>query len=174
MNNHSNDIAIVLFDDKLVSNRSIYNLLEEVYVNAGYTDQASALILFDAEAVCQRGHLYMAIEASHSQLVGMVILVPPESPACKLAKQGEAEIHLLAVKPAFRGYGIGRKLITAAIDHARRDSYQRIILWTQPSMKAAQALYQSCGFSFVEPFKAANKAFLRFDKDLTSNDNKSG
>jgi len=168
MDNNASEISIVLADANTPSDHSLVNLLDEVYVAAGYTDPAVAQSLFEPAAVRRRGHLYAAIESSRAEFVGMVILVPPDSEARQLAKQDEAELHLLAVKPAFRGRGVGKKLMQAATDHAIRESYRQLILWTQPSMLAAQALYESVGFIYVETFSRGNKSFRLFRKSLIS------
>lgn len=167
MKHNTSEIAIVLADANAANDQSLANLLDEVYVAAGYTDPAVALSLFEPSAVRRRGQLYAAIESSRAELVGMVILVAADSQARQLAKHGEAELHLLAVKPAFRGRGIAKRLIQAATDAAIRESYQHLILWTQPSMVAAQALYESQGFLFVEAFSRGNKSFRLYRKSLT-------
>jgi len=141
-------------------------LLEEVYVGGGFTELSVAQTLFDPAAVRRRGTLFIAMDLNQQALIGMVILVPPDSEACKLAKQGEAEIHLLAVKDSYRGRGVGKKLIQAAIAHADRAAYRRLILWTQPSMIAAQQLYASCGFRYINDFAFANKTYKLFHKEL--------
>jgi ribosomal protein S18 acetylase RimI-like enzyme len=76
----------------------------------------------------------------------MVIVVTPDSPARRLANADEAELHLLAVDDAYRGVGLGRALVSAAIEVAKELGFRKIVLWTQPSMTAAQKLYESTGF----------------------------
>lgn len=56
------------------------------------------------------------------------------------------DIHNLAVHPAHRRQGIGRALLQAVIEEARRESLQRITLEVRKSNEAAQRLYQSLGF----------------------------
>ena len=78
------------------------------------------------------------------------------------AESPAAEIHLLAVDPPWRGRGIGQALVDAAIGRARQGGASRILLWTQPTMVAAQRLYVRCGFQRAPEldFKRGNRQFL--------------
>lgn len=168
MHDRISEVKIVLADERSPDNDALRTLLHDVYVDEGYTEKSVAQAQFEPEAVRQRGFLYIALDTQDASLVGMVILVPPSSPACRLAQQDEAELHLLAVKPEFRGQGVGKKLIQSATDHARREGYQRLVLWTQASMIAAQHLYHTCGFKFIENFTRANTSFKLYHKTLNS------
>lgn len=124
----------------------IEDLLRRVYVDAGFTDPGLAASLFTAQAVRQRGKLFLARASAERSLLGMVIAVPPTSPARRMAASDEMEMHLLAVAPDRRSSGIGMALVAAALDFARSGSYKRVVLWTQPSMHAAQRLYERATF----------------------------
>ncbi len=58
----------------------------------------------------------------------------------------EADIHNLAVHPSHRRRGIGRSLLTTAIDGAKGQGSDRVTLEVRKSNQAAQQLYQSLGF----------------------------
>ena len=58
----------------------------------------------------------------------------------------EAQINNIAVHPERRGAGLGRRLLRAAIDLARRRGCAEAILEVRPSNAAALALYRSEGF----------------------------
>jgi ribosomal protein S18 acetylase RimI-like enzyme len=56
------------------------------------------------------------------------------------------EMKRLYVREQFRGLGIGRALVEAIIDKARKIGYNYMRLDTVPSMEVASALYVSVGF----------------------------
>jgi len=141
-------------------------LLTQVYVTGGFTTSTEAASLFDAAAVRARGTIIGAREKRSSDLAGIVIVVPPSSPARRLANDNEAEMHLLGVKPAYRGYGVGRMLVVSAIGNATQSGYSKMILWTQHSMRAAQQLYEDTGFIHVADMTRNGRDFKVYEKVL--------
>lgn len=59
--------------------------------------------------------------------------------------QGEYYIDSVAVAPNYRGQGVGKKLLLAAIDEARVLSRPAVLACDQENL-AAKALYESLGF----------------------------
>jgi putative acetyltransferase len=57
-----------------------------------------------------------------------------------------AEAKRLYVRPAFRGYGLGRALMEWAMAEARAAGYREIVGDTMPVMRDALALYERMGF----------------------------
>lgn len=70
----------------------------------------------------------------------------------------KATLFGMYVPPEYRGCGIGRTLVVAALDHAQsRGGIKLVQLTVTDGNKAAQALYESCGFEQfgLEPFAVA-------------------
>jgi GNAT superfamily N-acetyltransferase len=62
------------------------------------------------------------------------------------------ELKRLFVRPAHRRGGVGRVLISAAIESARKCGYSALVLDTLAFMKPAVALYESFGFRRIAPY----------------------
>ncbi|MGJ8690481.1 MAG: GNAT family N-acetyltransferase [Gammaproteobacteria bacterium] len=143
-----------------VEDAELTDLLTQVYVDGGYTDAAIAGSMFEPSAVRQRGTLFGARDERTNDLAGIVILVPPESKARRIARGNEVEMQLLGVKSNYRNCGLGRLLILNVIAKAKYDGRSKIILWTQPTMVNAQRLYESFGFSRDGDFEQNGRKFI--------------
>ena len=69
-------------------------------------------------------------------------------------------IHDLAVLPEFRGKGVGRALLRAAEEHARRKGCCKLTLEVQDDNAPARTLYQRFGFEDVVYGDSATTRFL--------------
>lgn len=70
---------------------------------------------------------------------------------------GEGEIQRIAVLPAYRRLGLGRKLMDAMVDYATENRAAAISLEVRESNLAARNLYKSYGFSA----EAVRKGYYR-------------
>lgn len=68
---------------------------------------------------------------------------------CVRHDERTAQLRLFLVEPSARRQGLGRRLLNACLDHARDHGFDRMILWTHKSHKAACALYAASGFRMV-------------------------
>jgi GNAT superfamily N-acetyltransferase len=59
---------------------------------------------------------------------------------------GTANLRMLGVDPQVRGRGVGRALVEACLDLARRQGKRAVTLHTTRDMKVAHRLYESMGF----------------------------
>lgn len=145
----------------------LVELLTQAFVGGGFTTAEIAARMFEPAIVRARGELLYARDAA-SLLAGVVCLVGPSSPARRFALAGEVEMHLLAVRADSRGAGLGRALVMAAIDRAREQRYERLLLWTQPTMIAAHALYAATGFERrpARDFTRDGRQFLFLERAL--------
>ena len=64
-----------------------------------------------------------------------------------------AELKRLYVRPEARGQSVARRLLSAALAHAREANVRTVRLDTFVTMTAAQTLYESLGFRVVAPFE---------------------
>lgn len=62
------------------------------------------------------------------------------------------EMKRLFVRPAFRGFGLGRLLAQGLIDSATQAGYSAMLLDTFDDMESARSLYDSLGFEPVPPY----------------------
>jgi GNAT superfamily N-acetyltransferase len=109
-----------------------------------------------------RGALFVAEEKG--RLHGTISLRPIEEQAC-FARAYDAkacEMKRLFVRPDARGRGLAKRLISVALDEARRLQYSEIRLDTLPMMGDAQSLYTSLGFHDIEPYYDTPIAGTRF------------
>jgi ribosomal protein S18 acetylase RimI-like enzyme len=158
--------TIATADVLQIADHEISGLLMQVYIAGGFTTPVEAASLFEPSAVRKRGTLIGARDNRNSNLAGFIIVVPPDSPARKLAANNEGELHLLGVLPEYRGHGLGRRLIDASIDKANRLGYSKLILWTQLTMISAQRLYEAAGFQYIKDIERNGRKFKVYERAL--------
>lgn len=79
-------------------------------------------------------------------VVGYVVATQSQDPV------GLAIVSI-AVDPAHRRHGLGRKLLAACLNQARKDRYSQVVLRVQTLNRPALELYQSMGFKATETMK---------------------
>jgi ribosomal protein S18 acetylase RimI-like enzyme len=87
-----------------------------------------------------RERLWLAEAAEH--LVGSIAIL-------KNAEE-VAQLRWLVVNPAFRGRGLGARLVQEAVAFARGAGYKSMFLETLKELPAAAALYRAAGFQLVK------------------------
>lgn len=80
------------------------------------------------------------------RLLGAVTVATRGGPYAEPAGPGDAVVRMLVVEPAQRGAGVGRSLVEACLEQARRDGCSAVRLWTEPEMTVAHRLYERLGF----------------------------
>lgn len=149
-----------------VSDTEITELLTEVYVDSGFVTHEMAKSLFVASSIRQRGLIIGARDVENHEFSGMIIVVYPESAECRFDNGKEVEFHLLGVISKYRNKGLGKLLVTKAIEEVCNRGYPSILLATQNKMYAAHKLYESLGFERKEAldFNRGELCFLVYEK----------
>ena len=99
--------------------------------------------------IAEGGQIFFAL--SGGEVAGTVAMIPYEDDAFELTK--------MAVDPAYRGQGIGDKLMQACIDFTRPSPRSKIILESNTKQEAAIHLYRK--FGFVETPLDPNSQYVR-------------
>ena len=95
---------------------------------------------YEAAPVAPAKSLWVAEQGG--EVAGSVFIIPAAEDA-----QGTAQLRMLYVEPAFRGRGIGKRLVEEAVRFARAAGYSRVVLWTQDCLGSARKIYQGAGFT---------------------------
>ena len=66
------------------------------------------------------------------------------------AENEGAHLRWFIISDALRGKGVGRKLITKAIDFCKDKDYKKTYLWTFEGLNAARHLYENAGFKLIK------------------------
>jgi ribosomal protein S18 acetylase RimI-like enzyme len=64
-----------------------------------------------------------------------------------------AELKRMYVRPAFRGRGLGKAILTRLEEHAREQGVALLRLETGIHQKEAISLYEGAGFERIQPFE---------------------
>jgi GNAT superfamily N-acetyltransferase len=84
---------------------------------------------------------YLFVAEEDGIIVGTLTLIVTNIPTGR-----KAWIEDVVVDEAFRGQNIGAKLVAEAMAAATTIGVRKIYLTSNPSRKAAHALYKKCGF----------------------------
>jgi GNAT superfamily N-acetyltransferase len=79
---------------------------------------------------------------------------------------GLCHLEQLSVRPEHGRGGLGRRLVTAAADHARRLGYERITLRTYADVPWNGPFYRSAGFVEEEPVTAFHRSIVEIERRL--------
>ncbi|MGB9333681.1 MAG: GNAT family N-acetyltransferase [Candidatus Acidiferrales bacterium] len=129
-------------------------------VDLSYQNFEEELRLLPGEYAPPRGTLLLALDGEEA--AGCVAIRPLGQDFCEMKR--------LYVRPAWRAVGLGRRLVEAALEDARRAGYRFVRLDTLPSMTAARGLYAQLGFRAIAPYYQSpivGTAFLQLDLATT-------
>jgi GNAT superfamily N-acetyltransferase len=103
-----------------------------------------------------QGRLYLAL--CNGAPVGCIALRPISADS--------AELKRLFVRPAYRGRGIARALVTRILQDAAAIGYKRVVLDTLPFLQGALSLYRSLGFREIAPYNQnpmGNSIYMQYE-----------
>lgn len=78
--------------------------------------------------------------------VGYMVLTPPNKPFVSARRDRDLEIQRIYLLKAFQGRGLGKQLITQAVQDATRAGCHRLLLGDNRENRPAIAFYQHMGF----------------------------
>jgi ribosomal protein S18 acetylase RimI-like enzyme len=123
------------------------------YVRGGYLSEDSGYVpTLRGLGAHRDGEVFVAIVPSGDdgrpaeRIVGTIMLQPWPHAGEVVTGPDEAEIRALAVRPEAQGQGVGKQLLTHVLRHAAELGLGRLVLCTEPAMRAAHRLYERAGF----------------------------
>lgn len=120
------------------------------------------LLLADPSEEKIRSYIHegsILVAESQDEVVGVVVLIQKDDKAI--------EIVNIAVREDVQGKGIGKKLIHAAIQFAKKQKAISIEIGTGNSSLAQLGIYQRCGFRIIEIW---HDYFIdNYDEDIYEN-----
>lgn len=129
-------------DDEL---DSVASLLVDAYAEYAARMSPDAWASFAQEIGNVRGRTLEAdviVAERQGRLVGSVTLFSHH----RGVASGTVGVRLLAVPPGERGTGVGRALMDYAIERARNEGQERVVLTVSQEMESARDLYEKLGF----------------------------
>jgi ribosomal protein S18 acetylase RimI-like enzyme len=105
--------------------------------------------------------------------VGMAYLIPSGNP-WKFFEVEWSYIRMVGVLPGYEGMGIGRKLTSMCVEHARVLGEQTVALHTSDFMDAARHIYESMGFTILKEIESQwGKRYWIYTLNLFQSSNQS-
>jgi GNAT superfamily N-acetyltransferase len=109
------------------------------------------------------GRLWL-VEEHGNGIVGSIAAVD--------AAAGQSQLRWFLLAPEARGTGLGRRLLTTALDYCRQRGMSHIFLWSFADLHAALRLYEQAGFQVTETRTShvwgAERTEVRMNLDLAS------
>lgn len=97
-------------------------------------------------AARQDGDTTVLVALHDGEVVGTVTAVSGCSVHFEHPGHGDGGFRMMAVEPAAQGRGVGRALLDAVLDHARREGWRRLMITSMAWMHGAHRLYERAGF----------------------------
>ena len=133
-----------------------FQTLNEEWISRIFTMEESDRKTLDDPfgAVVDRGGDVLIVRDGE-EIVGCVAIVP--------GRDGAFELSKMAVTPAARGRGLGRRLVQAAVDRARELGAVTVFLGSSTKLPNAVHLYEAAGFQHVPAEQIQLAPYARAD-----------
>lgn len=142
---------------------AVGELTAEVYLGDGLLDFGAQdpylAVLRDARRRAEHAELLVAAGPAEDgtgggtgggsgtgEVLGTVTFAVHGGEYAEIARPGEGEFRMLAVRPSARGRGVGETLVRECVDRARALGLERLVLSSHPMMHTAHRLYGRLGF----------------------------
>lgn len=122
-------------------------------VDTYYGVESYTALIADLPRIHARPRGDILVARLNGRTVGCAMYYP-------LAQNGVTEIKRVYVDDSARGTGAGRALMETAMNRARDDGYNRMVLDTIAPLTEAIALYTRLGFAPCAPFYEPDPAFV--------------
>jgi N-acetylglutamate synthase-like GNAT family acetyltransferase len=128
------DIGYVTYLHGLVYHKEYnYNINCEVYIAEGFCE-------FYRNYDLQKDSVWVA--EHNGKIVGFLLLIH--------RKDNAAQLRYFILDPAYRGIGLGKKLISLFMESLKQKGYQTAYLWTTSELFSAAHIYKQAGFQLTE------------------------
>ena len=132
-------LEIIEYKDKY---KEIYKELAMEWLNKyNLYEHEDELILNNPEKLILNKGGYIFLAKLNEKVIGTVSLIPVESGVFELAK--------LAVTKNYQNNGIAKVLIEKAIQTAKKEDAEKILLYSNSKLKKAYHLYKEYGFKEI-------------------------
>lgn len=124
---------IIHLHGRLYSEEYNFGITFETYVATGLVEfYRSYDPLKDRVWICEHGN----------RIIGFLLLMHREKEA--------AQLRYFILEPAYRGIGLGKRLMLLYMDWLREAGYRSSYLWTTHELEAAASLYKRYGFVLTQ------------------------
>lgn len=129
------------FDYVIDSHRRIFS--KEFGWGEHFMDRVREITLTYANREKSDREIFLIAKADGKPVGSMMLIEWPQDPTV-------AQLRLLVVEEAYRGYKIGSGLMRTLLAKAKADGYRKVILWTVDELVVARQYYAKLGFVCTE------------------------
>ena len=137
----------------------IYGILNEYGLQPDPEGKDKDLEDIEENYFNHKGFFGVMVKGEENRIIGTFGLAYKNQWTCELRKMYLAKTE--------RGKGLGKKMLSAAIDQAAQMKYKNIFLETVSPLKEAIALYKKYGFKEVVPSEVNKRCNMAFELTIS-------